>query len=479
MNLKIILKTIGKLLHVEAVLLVIPLITSLYYKENNYYSYLIPIFILIIIGFCLQKIKADNMNFYAKEGFATVGMAWLTLSAFGALPLMLSGVLPNFFDAFFETASGFTTTGASVIKDVEVIYKSIQLWRSLTVWIGGMGILVFILAILPKTNSRAVYLLKAESTGPKVGKLTPKLKLTARILYLIYFGLTIILVVLLAFKIPFFDSLNYALSSAGTGGFAIHNNSLAHYDSLYVEIVITIFITLFGINFSVFYLFLIGSFKQALKSEELRYYLLILFSAILLISLNTLKIYNNFFTALRYSSFQAASIMTTTGFSTVDFNLWPEFSKWIIIILMYIGGSAGSTAGGIKISRIIIYFKTLRREIKTNINPNEVIVVKFEDKKISDQMSKGLFGYFIAHFFILLLGVLIISIDGFDLITNFSSTLTCLSNVGPGLNLVGPASNFSLFSTLSKFTLSIIMIIGRLELFPILILFSPRLYIKK
>ncbi|MCK9470429.1 MAG: TrkH family potassium uptake protein [Bacilli bacterium] len=476
MNYKLVFKTIGKLLQVEAALLVFPLIFSLFYKEKISYSFLIPIAILLLVSRGLSFLKPKETKFYAKDGFATVGISWIIFSIFGALPFILSNTLPNFFDAFFEAASGFTTTGSTVITDIEIVPKSIQLWRSLTNWVGGMGILVFIIAIIPQTNSRSIYLLKAESTGMKVGKLTSKITLSARILYLIYIGLTLLLLILLSLKIPFFDSLNYALSSAGTGGFAIHNTSIAYYSSAYVEIVIAIFITIFGINFNIFYLIIIGNIKQALKSEELRYYLLILFGATILIALNTLSIYTNFTSALRFSYFQSASIMTTTGFSSVDFNTWSNFSKWILIILMVIGGSAGSTAGGIKVSRIMIYFKTIIKEIKHTINPNHISIITFEEKKIEESTSKGVFAYLSAYLFILVIAALLISIDGHDIVTNFTASLSSISNIGPGLSMVGPLGNYSIFSNFSKIILSIVMLTGRLELFPILILFSPSLY---
>lgn len=478
MNYKLVFKTIGKLLQVEAALLVIPLIVSFFYEENISYSYLVPIGILIIISIMLSLLKPSELSFTAKEGFAVVGLSWLILSAFGSLPLIISGVLPNFFDAFFETASGFTTTGSSVITNVEIVPKSILLWRSITIWVGGMGILVFIIAILPKTNSRSIYLLKAESTGIKVGKLTSKITLSARILYLIYICLTLLLIILLSFKIPLFDSINYALSAAGTGGFGIHNTSIAYYNSVYVDIVVAVFITIFGINFNIFYLILIGNVKQALKSEELRIYLIILLTATVLITFNTIGIYSNFFNALRYSFFQSASIMTTTGFSTYDFNTWPELSKWILVMLMLIGGSAGSTAGGLKVSRIIVFFKTIIKEIKYSIHPNQISIITFEGKRVEESTSKGVFAFLTAYIFIIVIGVLLISIDGKDLTTNLLAILSTINNVGPGLNLIGPLNNYSIFSNLSKLVLSFVMIIGRLEIFPILILFSPSLYKK-
>ncbi len=479
MNFKLVFKTIGRLLQVEAALLIIPLVFSVIYKENITHAFLVPILLLIIISLFLSFIKTKNMKFYIKDGFATVGLAWLVLSLFGSLPFILSKTLPNFFDAFFETASGFTTTGASVIDSVEATYKSILLWRSLTIWLGGMGILVFIIAILPQNDSRLIYLLKAESTGPKVGKLTSKTSFSAKILYLIYIGLTFILFILLSFKIPIFDSFNYALSTAGTGGFAIHNNSIAFYNSKYVEIIITVFMFIFGINFTIFYLILIGNIKQALKSEELRVYLLIFLLSSILIAFNTLSLFDNFFTALRYSSFQASSIMSTTGFSSTNFDTWPEFSKWLLLILMFIGASAGSTAGGLKISRVIIYFKSIFREIKQIIFPNRLDMITFENKPITEAVTKGVFSHLAAYFIIFIFAILLISLDGFDLSTNLSAVLSSISNVGPGLNLVGPANNYSLFSNFSKLVLTFVMIIGRLELFPILILFSPALYKNK
>lgn len=477
MNYKLIFKTLGKLLLIEAFLLIIPLITSFVYKEGIYLAYLIPICIMFAISFSLSRLSCPIYKFYQKEGFFTVGLAWLVLSLFGSLPFMLSKTLPNFFSAFFEAASGFTTTGSSVITDLNVVPKSILLWRSLMNWVGGMGVLVFIIAIIPQTNSRSIYLLKAESTGLSVGKLTSKITFSARILYLIYIGLTVLLFILLAIRIPIFDSINYALATAGTGGFGIHNESLAYYNSVYVEIVVAIFMIIFGVNFNIYYLILIGNFKKAIKSEELRVYLIIIFCSVLIIALNTLSIYNNFLTSLRYSLFQTSSIISTSGFSTANFDLWPELSKWILIILMFIGSCAGSTAGGMKVSRVIIYFKTVLKEIRYSIHPKQVSVITFEEKPITESMSKGAFAYISAFFIILILGVLLISIDNYDIVTNFTATLSSISNIGPGLGLVSPISNYSIFSNFSKFVLSFIMIIGRLELFPLLIIFSPKLYL--
>jgi len=476
MNYRLIIKTIGKLLYIEALLLIIPLLCSFIYKEDIYLAYLIPISIMIILGFIFSKIKCENNKFYQREGFFTVGLAWLILSFFGSLPFIISQTIPNFFSAYFEATSGFTSTGATVISDLTVINKSILLWRSLMNWVGGMGILVFILAIIPQTDSRSIYLLKAESTGPSVDKLTTKLTYSARILYLIYFGLTLILFLLLIIKIPLFDSINFAFATAGTGGFAIFNESIAYYNSVYVEIVIAIFMIIFGINFNIYYLILIKNFKKAFKSEELKVYLGIILTATLLIAINTLNIYKNFFTSLRFSFFQVSSIISTSGYTSTNFDLWPEFSKWILIMLMFIGSCAGSTSGGIKVARIIIYFKTILKEIKYSIHPKRVSVITLEGKPVNESMMKGLFAFITTYIFILIIGTLLISLNKFDFITNFTATLTCLSNVGPGLSLVGPTGNFSIFSNFSHAVLSLIMMIGRLELFPILIIFSPSLY---
>ncbi len=460
MNYRLIFNFIGNLLRVEAFLLLFPLIVSIIYHENLYFAYSIPIFILILLSYVLKTKKSSKKQLYVREGFVITGLSWILLSFFGSLPFIISGEIPNFFDAFFETVSGFTTTGSSILKDIEAMSHSLLFWRSFTHWVGGMGVLVFVLAILPNTDASSMYILKAESPGPQVGKLVSKVRITARILYSIYIAMTVILIILLAFKMPLFDSFCNGLGTAGTGGFAIKNNSIAYYNSLYVDIVITIFMVLFGINFNIFYLLLIGHIKDAFKSEELRLYLFIIVGAIILIAINlyysgTFKTLSE---AFRYSSFQTGSIISTTGYTTTDFNLWPSFSRWILVLLMFVGGMAGSTAGGIKYS----------------INPRRVSSLTFEGKPLEPEVGKGVSAFFIAYIFLLLIGVLLISIDGKDLITNFTATLACISNVGPGLAIVGPTGNFSSFSSFSKLVLSIIMLSGRLEIFPILILFSPR-----
>ncbi|NLD25736.1 MAG: TrkH family potassium uptake protein [Acholeplasmataceae bacterium] len=478
MNYRMVFRVIGNLLRVEAGLLLLPLIVSFIYKENLYYTYLIAIGILLVLSFILTAPKLKSRKIYARDGIVIVGLSWILMSFFGSLPFLISGEISNFFDAFFESSSGFTTTGASVLENVEGMSHSLLFWRSLTNWMGGMGVLVFVLAIMPNTDARSMYIMQAESPGPQVGKLVSKVRLTARILYGIYIALTVILIAFLTIKMPLFDSICHGLSTAGTGGFTIKNTSIGYYNSVYIDVVITVFMILFGVNFNLFYLILVGNIKSALKSEEFKTYFAIIAGAIILITINlvTSGIYQTVGQALRYSSFQVGTIISTTGFSTTDYNLWPAFSKWILILLMFVGGSAGSTAGGIKVSRIVIMFKMVVKEIKYNINPNRVTSIYFEGKPIEHSVGKGVYSFFLAYVLMLLLVTLIISIDGMDMLTNFTATLSCMSNVGPGFELVGPMGNYSGFSSFSKLILSFVMISGRLEIFPILILFAPNIW---
>lgn len=479
MNAKVVLYTLAKLLRVLGLLMILPLIVSLIYKEGTYLSFIIPIVLMQIISFVLEKTMKSNESIYAKEGLAIVGLAWILLSLFGSLPFIISKEIPGFVDAIFETVSGFTTTGASILENVEALSYGMLFWRSFTHWIGGMGILVFILAFSQQQNSRNMFIMRAESPGPKVGKLVSRVKYTARILYIIYIALTILQIVLLAFKMPLFDSIVNSFATAGTGGFSIKNTSIAAYQSVYVETVITIFMVVFGINFTIFYLILIGNVKAALKSEELRWYLGIIIASIVIILLNTYSIYNNFFETLRHSSFQVASIITTTGFSSFDFNDWPSVSKFILVCLMFIGACAGSTGGGMKISRVVIYFKIAYREVRQSMFPRQVRPITFENKPIDEVTRNGVTSYLSAYILLFVFATLIVSIDGKDLITNFTAVAATMNNIGPGLEIVGPLGNFSSFSDLSKIVFSIVMLAGRLELFPILVLFSPRLWIKK
>ena len=481
MNFKMIFYTIGNMLKVEALLLILPLIVSLVYKENTYLSFLIPIAILTLVGFAISFKKPKNRTMYAREGLIIVGLSWIFISLFGALPFVISKEIPNFVNAFFETVSGFTTTGASILEDVEVLSKGMLFWRSFTHWVGGMGILVFIMAILPSSDGDTIHILRAESPGPQVGKLVSKIKVNTRILYLIYFAMTIIEIVLLLFgKMPLFDSIVHSFGTAGTGGFGIKNSSVGGYNN-YCQIVIGIFMILFGINFNIFYFLLIGNFRQALKSEELRWYLSIIFIAIALITLNimisdTSKVFS---TTLKDSFFQVASIITTTGFSTTDFNAWPELSRSILVVLMFFGACAGSTGGGIKISRIAILVKASGREVRKLVHPHSVQNVRFEGASVKEDTVKGVFAYLSIFIIIFVLAVLLVSLDGKDFVTNFTSVAACINNIGPGLGLVGPMGNYSSFSAFSKIVLLISMLVGRLEIFPILMLFIPNMWRNK
>jgi len=479
MNHKFVFYTIGNIIKIEAVLMALPLLVSLIYRDGNYIAFLIPIILAFAIGIFLTIKKSKTERIYAKEGLVIVGLSWLIISFFGALPFVISGEIPNIINALFETVSGFTTTGASIITDVESVSRSLLFWRNLTHWIGGMGILVFILAILPQTNSRSIYVMRAEVPGPQVDKITTKVRYTARILYGIYVGLTIMQIILLAFKLPIYDSMINAFATAGTGGFSALSASIGGYNSLYVEIVIMIFMFLFGVNFLLFYMILLGKIKSVFKNEELRWYFGIVIIGIVLLTINTLPTYGSLFETIRYTSFQVVSIITTTGFATHDFNTWPDFSKAILVVLMFIGASAGSTGGGIKVSRIILYFKKIFRGIRYAIQPRKISTIRLDRKPVNEMILEGLSTYLITYIAIFIIGILIISMEGLDLVSSFSAVAATINNVGPGLNIVGPAGNYSSLTDLSKITLMFMMLVGRLEIFPILILFSPSTWKRK
>ncbi|MBQ3218980.1 MAG: TrkH family potassium uptake protein [Clostridia bacterium] len=479
MNYKMVLSILGRAMLIEAVLLLFPMLVGVIYAENTYMSFLVPIVGLIAIGLPFSLLKIKDKSIYAKEGFVIVALSWIILSLVGAVPFVISGAIPNYVDALFETVSGFTTTGASVVSDVESLPNSLLFWRSFTHFVGGMGILVFVLAILPKYDSGVMHVFRAESPGPSVGKLVSKLTFTARILYAIYIGMTVIMIVFLACgKMPIFDSVLHAFSTAGTGGFGTKNNSIAYYDSAYLEMVIAVFMLLFSINFNVFYLILIGNFKKALKCEELRAYLIIIVVATITIALNILSSCISFADALRYSFFQVTSISSTTGFSSADFDKWPALSKAVIIVLMIIGACGGSTGGGIKVSRLVILVKSAFADVKRLIHPRAVVSVKFEGQLLDKETERNVHTYFILWILIVALCTVLLCIDVNDFMTNFSATLSCIGNIGPGFNLVGPTLNFGLYTSYSKILLSVVMLFGRLEIFPMLILFAPRTWKK-
>lgn len=475
MNLKIVFYYLGWVMNIEAVLMILPCVVSLIYQDGCLPDFLLAMGMCAVVGWITVHKKPDDTVFYAREGFLTVALTWVALSFFGALPFWFSREIPSLTDAMFETISGFTTTGASILTNVEGLSPSMLMWRSFTHWVGGMGVLVFILAILPLVGGGYnMHLMRAESPGPSVGKLTPKVKSTAKILYIIYLVMTIIQVILLLLGgMPLFDSLATSFGTAGTGGFGIKNSSIAYYDSYYLQGVITVFMILFGINFNVYYLFSIKRFKEGLRCEEARTYLGIILVSILCITWNVKDMFPSLFDAFHHVAFQVGSIITTTGFSTVDFDQWPQFSKTILIGLMLIGACAGSTGGGMKVSRIIIWVKETKKEIASLLHPRSVKVLKMEGKAIEHNVVRSVNAYFIAYFLIFAISVLVVSLDNFDFTTTFTAVAATFNNIGPGLAGVGPMSNFSQLSILSKYVLMFDMLAGRLEIFPMLLLFTP------
>lgn len=474
MNIKLIISIISKIILVEAALLILPLIIAVIYNEQTIYAYILTISIMTLTGFILSRIKSDSGTFYAREGILAVSLSWITVSLFGALPLWLSGEIPSYTDSLFEAVSGFTTTGATILTDIESLSMSNLFWRCFTHWIGGMGVLVFILAVMPKTDTHSMHLMRAEVPGPVVGKFVAKIKLTARILYTIYIVLTFLeIIMLLLGGMSLYDSIIHSFSTAGTGGFSNRNSSIAYYDSLYIDIVISVFMVIFSINFNLFYLIIIGGARQALKSEELRWFLIIVISSTLAVAFNIVSLYENFGQALRYSFFQVTSIISTTGFATANFDSWPDFSRNLLMMLMIIGACAGSTGGGIKVIRFIVILKNVFRQIKKQLFPHSVVTVRFENKIVENNVMSGINSFIFAYFVIYLLSVLILTLDSFDLVTDFSAVNACINNTGPGLSVVGPAGNFNGFKMPSKIVLIFDMLAGRLELFPLLIIFSP------
>lgn len=476
MNSSIIRYILGSVLKVEAALLLLPCIVSLCYQEKSGLSYLLVAAICLAIGFAMTFKKPEDMVFYVKEGCVTTALCWIFMSFFGALPFWISGEIPSLTDALFETISGFTTTGASILEDVEALSYTALFWRSFTHWIGGMGVLVFLLAVSSLSGGSRMNLMKAESPGPSVEKLVPKVKHTARILYLIYLGMTIVEVALLLFGgMSLFDSLAHSFGTAGTGGFGIKADSLGSY-SPYEQWVITIFMIAFGVNFNAYYFILLGSLKKAFRMEEVRCYLGIIAAAISVLLVDTLKIYGNIVDALRHSAFQVGSIITTTGYSTADFDLWSPTSKAVLVLLMFIGACAGSTGGGIKVSRFILLVKTIVKELNSYIHPRSIKKLTFDERPIDHEVMRSTNVYFITFMLIFTGSVLIVSFEGWDLVTNFTAVIATLNNIGPGLELVGPSRNFGFLSPLSKYVLMFDMLAGRLELFPLLILFHPAVW---
>ena len=478
MNFRMIAYIVGQIVRVEGILMLPALAVGLIYGEDVLAAFLIPAALSIGMGTLLAIKKPENTSIFAKEGFVTVGLSWIIMSVIGALPFVIDGCIPSFIDALFETVSGFTTTGASILNDVEALSYGMLFWRSFTHWIGGMGVLVFVLAILPQADTRSVklmHIMRAEVPGPKVGKLVSKIGRTARIMYGLYIALTFIQVaLLLAGGMPLYDSLVNSFATAGTGGFGIKNASIAAYDSAYVDYVISIFMVLFGINFNLFYLIVTGHVMQALKSEELRWYLTIVVGATALITFDIFERFGSIGESIRYALFQVSSIITTTGFATYDFNEWPALSKTILVLLMFCGACAGSTGGGIKVGRIILLIKAGLREIKYMLHPRAVISVRMEGKPVEREVVRGATSYMIIYIMLFTVSLFFIElIEECDLVTGFTAVAACLNNIGPGLGEVGPAGNYSALTGASKLILSFNMLAGRLEIFPLLMLFAP------
>lgn len=460
--------------------MLLPLITSIIYKESCVRDILISMGIALVSGFAMTLLsRPGNKVIYAKEGFVIVSLAWIALSAIGALPFYISGEIPSYVDAFFETVSGFSTTGASILENVEAMSKGLLLWRSFTHWVGGMGVLVFVMAIIPTVSDRSIHILRAEAPGPVVGKIVPKMKQTARILYVIYIVLTLILFVfLLAGGMPVYDSIIHAVGTAGTGGFGIKADSVGSY-SPYVQWVITVAMIAFAINFNLYYFVLIKRYKSALKNEELFAFLLMVTVGTAAVFFNIKPIYGNISDSLRHAAFQVASIISTTGFSTVDFNQWPSFAKTVLLIFMFSGGCAGSTAGGFKVSRIVLLIKAIKRELQKLIHPRSVSVVRLEGRKLGEATVNSVHSYFAIYAALFAIVVIAIGIDEFDLETNIAVAASCINNIGPGLGTAGPASSYAMYSPFSKLVLCFAMLLGRLEIFPLILTFSPSTWVKK
>ena len=481
MNIKMVFRTVGRISQVAALLLLIPAVVAIIYKETEqFFAFFITAIAAFAIGLFIGLItKTKNRVIYAKDGFAITALAWIVMALVGAVPFVISGDIPSYIDAVFETVSGFTTTGASILTNVEAMSRSMLFWRSFTHWIGGMGVLVFIMAIIPNLTDRSIHIMRAEMPGPVIGKLVPRVKDTAKILYLIYIFLTVLqTVLLLAGGMSLFDSLVHTFGTAGTGGFGIKADSIASY-SPYCQWVIAIFMLIFGVNFNLYYLLLLRRIRTALKSGELWCYISIVFVSVAAITVNIAPIYKNFSTALRNSTFQVASIISTTGFATADFDLWPGLSKAILLLLMFCGACAGSTAGGLKVSRVVMLFKSVTKEIRRMLHPRSIGKVHFEGKSVEDSTLSSVSTYFVIYMICFFMIFLLISFEPFGLESNFSAVAACFNNIGPGFSAVGPTASYAGYTGFSKIILSFAMLLGRLEIFPIVVFLSPRTWMKK
>ena len=479
MNYAMVLYILGYICNVEALLMLLPLGVGLLYGESVGDTFGLTIVLLFAVGAVLTRKRPKKQTFYAKEGFVTVSLCWIVMSLFGALPLSLSGEVGSYVDCFFEIVSGFTTTGASVVANVEILSQNILFWRSFTHWIGGMGVLVFVLMVLPMAGQSSIHLMRAESPGPIVGKFVPKLRSTAILLYGIYMLLTVILIILLMLgAMSLFDSLIFSFVTAVTCRCANYAASVGYFGSAYIDWVITIFMILFGVNFNVYYMLFFGHFLQGLKNEEMRWYLGIIAVSTAIVTLNISHLYDSPLTALRYAAFQVSTIITTTGYATTDFALWPVLSHVVLLLLMIAGACAGSTGGGIKTSRIIISVKSAWQELRHLIHPRTVTRVRLDGRPVEEETRSTVGSFLTLYALIVAFSVLLLSVEGYDFNTTLSAVLACFNNVGPGIGLVGPMGNYGFFTPFSKLLLSFDMLLGRLEIFPMLVLFSPSVWRK-
>ena len=480
MNRRMVFYMIGQIIKLEAAVLLLPALVALLYGESCLWAILATAAIALAAGFALTLIsRPSSQVIFAREGFVIVALSWLALSAVGALPFFLSGEIPSYIDAFFETVSGFTTTGASILTNVEAMSHGLLFWRSFTHWVGGMGVLVLIMAIVPSVSGRNMHILRAEMPGPVVGKLMPRIRDTAKILYIIYLVMTAAeILLLLVGGMPLFDSVVHAFGTAGTGGFGIKADSIAGY-SPYLQWVIGIFMLLFGVNFNLYYLILIRHAKTALKSRELWLYIAIVVGATAAISLNIAPLYDGLEETVRTALFQVSSIITTTGYATADFNLWPGLSKGILFALMFIGGCAGSTAGGLKVSRVQLLLSTVKRDLRRLLHPRSVGVIKMEGKRLDEVSISGTSAYFILYIVLFTVGCLTLCFEPISVETNLSAMAACFNNVGPGFDLVGPAASYAVYSPFSKLILTLAMLFGRLEIYPLLFVLIPSTWTKK
>ena len=471
MNFRLVFRLAGKTLLVEAASMLLPLVVALLYGEDPT-PFLLGIGITAGVGFLLSLLRSDT-RFHAREGFFSAGLIWLLVGMFGAIPFYACGFFDSYVDCFFECISGFTTTGSSILRAVEGLPKGILFWRSFTHWLGGMGILVLTIALLPSLGARTLHVMKAESPGPIISKLVPRASQTSKILYTIYFGLTAIMVLcLLLAGMPLYDCLVNAFATAGTGGFSVLNISIGGYNNPVFEVIIGVFMLLFSVNFALYFLILSGKVKQALQSDELRFFLLVVALSVILITFNISSLYPDFLTSLRHAFFQVSTIISTTGFSSVDFDLWPEFSRVLLVLLMLFGACAGSTGGGMKSCRVLLLLKCVRREIQQILHPRSVSVVKLDGRVVDEKVLHTVMVFLGSYMLIAFSAMLVVALDDFSFGTTFTAVIACIGNIGPGLEHVGPMGNFADFSALSKIVLSMCMIIGRLEVFPILVLFS-------